>query len=193
MLGSFAGQITETGIKSISIEYSGAVTKLNTKPLTSITVSALLSPLLDSVNVVNVMMVAKQRDINISETKHSKHEDSAEFVKLTVTTDKSSRAVTGKVFAPDSARIIDIEGIAIEAELGKHILFVRNNDKPGFIGRLGSTLGDANINIATFTLGRVAAGEDAIALIEVDQEITPDILEKVKTIKNVVQASVLRF
>jgi D-3-phosphoglycerate dehydrogenase len=193
MLGSFAGQITETGIKSISLEYSGAVTKLNTKPLTSITVSALLSPLLDSVNVVNVMMVAKQRDINISETKHSKHEDSAEFVKLTVHTDKRSRSVTGKVFAPDSARIIDIEGIAIEAELGKHILFVRNNDKPGFIGRLGSTLGDANINIATFTLGRVAAGEDAIALIEVDQEITPDILEKVKTIKNVVQASVLHF
>lgn len=193
MLGSFAGQITETGIKSISLEYSGAVTKLNTKPLTSITVSALLSPLLDSVNVVNVMMVAKQRDINISETKHSKHEGSAEFVKLTVHTDKRSRSVTGKVFAPDSARIIDIEGIAIEAELGKHILFVRNNDKPGFIGRLGSTLGDANINIATFTLGRVAAGEDAIALIEVDQEITPDILEKVKTIKNVVQASVLRF
>jgi D-3-phosphoglycerate dehydrogenase len=114
-------------------------------------------------------------------------------VKLTVHTDKRSRSVTGKVFAPDSARIIDIEGIAIEAELGKHILFVRNNDKPGFIGRLGSTLGDANINIATFTLGRVAAGEDAIALIEVDQEITPDILEKVKTIKNVVQASVLRF
>ena len=81
----------------------------------------------------------------------------------------------------------------MEAELGEHMLFVRNRDKPGFIGNLGRTLGDAGINIATFHLGRSEPGEDAVCLIQVDQALSDDTLECVRAIPNVIQARALGF
>jgi D-3-phosphoglycerate dehydrogenase len=86
-----------------------------------------------------------------------------------------------------------VEGIPLEAELGEHVLFVRNLDKPGFIGALGNTLGAAEINIATFHLGRTGAGQDAICLIEVDQPLTPALLASVRGLPNVVQVKSMRF
>ncbi|HJS33479.1 MAG TPA: ACT domain-containing protein, partial [Alphaproteobacteria bacterium] len=97
------------------------------------------------------------------------------------------------LFGHDKPRIVDIEGISIEAEPGPHVLYVRNQDKPGFIGNLGRTLGDAGVNIATFHLGRTAPGEDAICLVAVDQPLTEAILAKVRAIPLVVKARALRF
>jgi D-3-phosphoglycerate dehydrogenase len=97
------------------------------------------------------------------------------------------------VFAGNRLRLVEIEGIPLEAELGRHMLFVRNYDKPGFIGALGHTLGAAQINIATFHLGRTAAGEDAIALVEVDQPLTAELIETVRRLPNVIQAKAMRF
>ena len=81
----------------------------------------------------------------------------------------------------------------LEAELGRHVLFVRNLDKPGFIGALGNALGAKSINIATFHLGRTAAGEDAICLVEVDEELTPELLDTVRGLPNVVQVKSMKF
>jgi D-3-phosphoglycerate dehydrogenase / 2-oxoglutarate reductase len=81
----------------------------------------------------------------------------------------------------------------LEAELGRHVLFVRNLDKPGFIGALGHALAAASINIASFHLGRTAAGQDAICLVEVDDEVTPAMLETVRGLPNVIQAKSMRF
>src|SRR5262249_35495422 len=102
-------------------------------------------------------------------------------------------AVAGTLFGGARPRLVEIKGIAIEAELGRHMLYITNEDKPGFIGRLGTLLGDAGINIATFHLGRTAAGADAIALIEVDQPVSEDVLKRIRGIKDVVQASLLSF
>ncbi len=81
----------------------------------------------------------------------------------------------------------------MEAELGGNVLFVRNKDKPGFIGNLGRTLGDAGVNIATFHLGRLGAEKDAIALISVDQDLPEPLLDRVRQIPHVVQVSALKF
>jgi D-3-phosphoglycerate dehydrogenase / 2-oxoglutarate reductase len=193
MLGSLAGQLTESGIKTITITYSGKAAALNTKPLTATLLSALLSPLLDSVNVVNAGVLAKERGIETRETLDDSDKRYANAISLTVETEKRTRTVTGTVFAGTTPRLVEMEGIPIEAEVGKHILFVRNQDKPGFIGRLGSALGDANINIATFQLGRTAPGQDAIALIEVDQPLPPALVTLVANLPNVVQAKQLTF
>ena len=81
----------------------------------------------------------------------------------------------------------------MEAELGAHMLFVRNADKPGFIGNLGRTLGEARVNIATFHLGRAAPGADAVCLIQVDQPLDDALIERVRQIPDVVQAKQLHF
>ncbi len=115
------------------------------------------------------------------------------LIRLTVTTEAQTRSVAGTLVNGDNPRLVDIKGIAMDARLGPNMLFVTNQDKPGFIGALGTTLGDAGINIATFNLGRVAAGEDAIVLIEVDSPVTDEVLEKVKALPQVVRAKALQF
>ena len=76
--------------------------------------------------------------------------------------------MSGTVFADGKPRLVDIKGIRVDAEFGKSMIYVTNEDKPGFIGRFACLLGDAKINIATFHLGRNKPGGDAIALVEVD-------------------------
>jgi len=97
------------------------------------------------------------------------------------------------VFSDGKARIIQIKGIDLEAEFGPHMLYVTNMDKPGFIGALGTILGEANINIATFHLGREAADRDAIAIVGVDQVLPEAIQHKLRALPHVRYVKVLRF
>jgi D-3-phosphoglycerate dehydrogenase / 2-oxoglutarate reductase len=110
-----------------------------------------------------------------------------------VETERRRREVAGTLFGGDKPRLVSVEGIPLEAELGRNVLFVRNYDKPGFIGALGNALGAAAVNIATFHLGRTAIGGEAIALVEVDQGLTPAILDTVRALPNVIQAKAMRF
>jgi D-3-phosphoglycerate dehydrogenase len=192
-IGSFAGQLTETGIRAVEIEFEGAIAALNTKPLTAIALTGLLAPQLASVNMVNAPLICRQRDIRVSETRRGEAGDYQTLMRVTVTTERRERAVAGTVFAGNKPRLVKIEGIPLEAELGHHMLFVRNKDKPGFIGALGNALGAAGVNIATFHLGRTAPGQDAIALVEVDQLLTPELIETVRHLPNVIQAKAMRF
>ena len=192
-LGSFAGQLTETGLRSVTVEYEGQVAELNVKPLTATVLMGLLKPLLDSVNMVNAPIIAREREIAITEVKHERPSDYLTMIKLTVTTDRRSRSVAGTLFGGNRPRIVEIKGIPIEAELGPNMLYITNEDKPGFIGRLGQVLGDAGINIATFHLGRSEAGADAIALIQIDQRMSDDVLSAVQSLPAVKQAAALSF
>jgi D-3-phosphoglycerate dehydrogenase len=192
-LGSFAGQMTTYEIKSVDIVYEGHVTELNVKPLTAIVLTALLSPQLDTVNMVNAPVICRERDIRVSETRVANPSNYHTLIRLTVTSERHARQLAGTLFGGDRPRLIEVEGVPMEAELGAHMLFVRNKDKPGFIGNLGRTMGEAAINIATFHLGRTAAGGDAICLVQVDQALSDDVLECVRAIPNVLQARSLRF
>ncbi len=192
-LGSFAGQLTDVGLSAVEIEYAGAAAALNVKPLTAIALTALLSPQLDSVNMVNVPVVCKERNITVSETRSTEATDYQTLIRLTVTAGGKKRSVAGTLFGGDKPRIVKIENIVMEAELGPHMLFVRNNDKPGFIGNLGRMLAEAGINIATLHLGREGAGEHAICLVSVDQPLNEAVLAHVCAIPNVLQVRQLHF
>jgi D-3-phosphoglycerate dehydrogenase len=191
-LGSFAGQLTREGLTRVTIEYEGQAAELNTRPLTALALAGLLRPALDSVNLVNAPLIARERDIEVTEVKHDRPGDYHTLVRLSVTTDRRTRNVAGTLFG-DKPRLVEIKGIRVEAELGRHMLYVTNEDKPGFIGRLGTILGAAGVNIAVFHLGRLAPGGDAVALIEVDQPLDEALLAAVRSIPGVVQAEALDF
>jgi D-3-phosphoglycerate dehydrogenase len=193
MLGGFVGQLTDTGIKSVTVEYEGHVATLDTKPLTACLLTGLLSPQLEAINMVSAPQIARERDIALSEMTHDRASDYQTLIRLTVVAADRTRHIAGSLFGADKPRIVEIEGIPIEAEPGPHLLYVRNRDKPGFIGNLGRLLGDAGINIATFHLGRTAPGKDALCLVSVDQPITDAILAQVCAIPQVVKARALRF
>jgi len=192
-LGSFAGQLTETGIRRVQISYEGIVAQMNTRALTSAALSGLLRPMLGTVNVVSAPVLAKERGIIIEETRREAEGDYESLITLTVTTDRQSRFVAGTVFADGRPRIVNIKGIRMDAEFGPSMIYITNLDKPGFIGKFSSTLGDAGINIATFHVGRVAPGGDAVALIEIDGDLPDHVLAKVRALPQVQQAKPLRF
>ncbi|MEH6475390.1 MAG: phosphoglycerate dehydrogenase, partial [Sneathiella sp.] len=192
-LGGFAGQVTESGLKKVHVEYEGQAAGLNIKPLTSIILQGLLGPLLDSVNMVNAPIVAKERGIDVTESINDKVGDYQTLIRVTVTTENRSRDIAGTLYGDKSPRIVSIKGISMEAEMGPHMLYVTNQDKPGFIGALGSLLGASGINIATFHLGRNAAKGEAIALIEVDSELDAATAAKVQDLPHVDQVKALKF
>ena len=192
-LGSFAGQLTETGISKVQLAYEGAVAQMNTKALTSAALAGLLRPMLGDVNVVSAPVVAKERGIVIEEVTREMPEDYESLITVTVTTERQTRHVSGTVFADGRPRIVNIKGIRMDAEFGPSMIYITNLDKPGFIGKFSSTLGEAGINIATFHVGRDAPGGNAVALIEIDGDLPEAVLAKVRALPQVQQAKLLHF
>jgi D-3-phosphoglycerate dehydrogenase len=194
-LGGFAGQVTETAIKEIEIDYVGEVAKLNLKPLTATIVAALLRPLMGegAVNMVSAPLLAKERGVAISETRRDAQGAFGSYVRLMVTTEKQTRSVAGTVFSDGKPRFIQIKGIDLEAEPQKFMLYTTNEDTPGYVGALGSKLGSLGVNIATFAMGRSEKGGEAIALLGVDEQVGPDALAEIAALRQVRQAKFLRF
>ena len=192
-LGSFAGQLTDTNIKKVTIVYEGAVASLKTKALTASAIAGLLRPLLADVNVVSAPIVAKERGVVIDEVTRAAEGDYESLVTLIVSTETMERSISGTVFQDGKPRILNIKGIKVDAEFAPSMIYVTNEDKPGFIGRFASILGDAGVNIATFALGRDTEGGSAIALVEVDSEVPDAVLTKVHALAGVKQVKALRF
>ena len=192
-LGSFAGQLTETGISKVHLSYEGAVAQMNTKALTSAALAGLLRPMLGDANVVSAPVVAKERGIVVEETTREMAGDYESLITVTVVTETQTRSVSGTVFADGRPRIVNIKGIRMDAEFGPSMIYITNLDKPGFIGRFSSMLGEAGINIATFHVGRETPGGNAIALIEIDGDLPDDVLAKVRALPQVQSARPLHF
>ena len=155
--------------------------------------TGLLRPLLASVNMVNAPALAKQRNIDVRVVTSETVDGYQTLLTVEVVTERGPRAVCGTLFQDAEPRLVSIRGIPIEARLGPHMLYVRNQDKPGLIGALGRILGDAQINIATFHLGRDRPGGDAIALVEVDAPIPERVLAQVCALPQVLHAKQLSF
>jgi D-3-phosphoglycerate dehydrogenase len=192
-LGSFAGQLTETGLEKVEIAYEGEVAQMKTRALTSAALAGLLRPMLQDINVVSAPVIAKERGIVVDETVRAGDCDYESLIRITVTTERQSRSVSGTVFADGRPRIVNIKGIRMDAEFEPSMVYITNLDKPGFIGKFSGTMGDAGINIATFHVGREKPGGDAIALIAIDGEMSPDLLAKVRALPQVQQAKALKF
>ncbi|MDG1286401.1 MAG: phosphoglycerate dehydrogenase [Rickettsiales bacterium] len=191
-LGSFGGQITENGLKSITIEYIGEIGKLNTKPLTAVCLKGVLAPMVSSVNAVNARNVAQERGIEVIETTKEQSGNYQSLIRVTIQTEKRERAVAGTLFA-GYPRIVEVAGVKLEANLGQNIIYVNNEDKPGLIGNLGKVLGEAGINVANFHLGRGKDSGDAVALVEVDEAVKDDVIVKIAALPTVKQVKFLRF
>ena len=192
-LGAFAGQLTTSDIKEIKITYEGGVAGLKLKALTAAAIAGLLRPALADINVVSAPVIAKERGIAIAETARVAEGDYESLITLTVVTADQERSIAGTVFHDGKPRIVAIKGIKVDAEFGPSMIYVTNEDKPGFIGRFASTLGEAGVNIATFALGRDAKGGSAIALVEVDGDVPAGALKTIETLPGVKQAKVLKF
>jgi D-3-phosphoglycerate dehydrogenase len=192
-LGSFAGQLTETSINGIRIEFEGSVAALNTRPMVAGAINGVLKPQMPEINMVSAPQIAKDRGINVEVITRDQQGAYEGYVRLTVETERQKRGVAGTIFANGRIRVIQVKGINMEAELTPSMLYVTNEDKPGHIGRLGTLLGNLGINIANFNLGRAEVGGDAIALLSIDGQVKEDQLAQIAKLEGVKQAKALRF
>ncbi len=191
-LGSFSGQLTKTGLEEVSIEFEGKVATYNTRPLVAVALKGLLAPLVEGVNMVNAPLIAKERNIKVSEVQREQSGNYQSLIRITVTTEKRTREIAGALFGAQP-RIVELHGTNLDASIGKLMLYINNEDKPGLIGGVGQVLGDASINIANFHLGRGDGSDEAVALVEIDQEASADVIKKLAELPSAKQVCLVRF
>jgi D-3-phosphoglycerate dehydrogenase len=192
-LGQLIGQVLGDTVRSVAIEVEGAAAELNQKPITGAVLAGLMGTYSQTVNMVNAPFLAKERGLDVREIRHEREGDYHTLVRVTVGTDTGERCVAGTLFGNSGPRLVDIFGVPVESELDGAMLYIVNNDAPGFIGKLGTTLGEAGINIATFTLGRRAAGGEAVALVAVDEPVPAQVVQQLCALDGVREVVPLTF
>jgi D-3-phosphoglycerate dehydrogenase len=192
-LGAFIGQMTSEPIKAINILYDGTVSSMNLAALNCGVVAGIMKAGNPDVNMVSAPVIAEERGIKISTTNQNKSGVFDAYIKVTVVTETRERSVAGTVFSDGKPRFIQIKGINVDAEIGRHMLYTTNDDVPGIIGILGSTMGKNNVNIANFTLGRASEGGQAIALLYVDAPVSDVVLAELQSTGKFNQVSHLEF
>ena len=192
-IGSFAGQIADGRIRGVTVAYEGQASALDSRLLTAAALQGLLAPRLDDINIVNAPFIARERGIAVREVKSATTADYQTLMRVEVLSQERPQAVAGTLIGRGGRRIVEVEGIEVEAELGPHMLYFTNEDRPGLIGAVATILGDAGINIATFNLGRREPGGDATGLIGVDSAVPDDVLAKLRARAAVTDLKRLNF
>jgi D-3-phosphoglycerate dehydrogenase len=192
-LGRLVGQIVGTDVRSVDVEVEGAAAELNIKPITGAVLAGLMGTYSDTVNMVNAPYLAKERGLDVREIRHDREGDFHTLLAVTVGTEHGTKRVAGTLFGNRAPRLVDIFGVRVEAELSGQMIFIVNTDEPGFIGALGTALGEAGVNIATFNLGRRETGGEAVALVSVDDPISPDLARELHDLPGVREVAPLSF
>ncbi len=192
-LGSLVGQLAHGNLTKISIEREGAAADLNGKPITGAVLAGLMRRYSDTVNMVNAPYLAKERGLEVAEIRQTREGAFNTLIRVSVETDQGPRSVAGTLFGKDAPRLVEIFGIGIEADLEGHMLYVVNDDKPGFIGRIGTLMGEHGINIGTFNLGRRDAGGEAVLLLSVDEAPGAGVLAEAEKVEGVKMVKALVF
>lgn len=192
-LGSLVGQLTTGSLARISIHAEGAAAELNAKPIVAAVLAGFLRTQSDTVNMVNAPFLAKERGLEVREVKTEKAGDYHTLIRVSVKTDAGERSVAGTLFSNAEPRLVELFGIKVEAELDGPMMYIVNEDAPGFIGRIGTLLGEAGINIGTFNLGRRQAGGEAVLLLSVDEPVPATVVDQACKLPGVKRVRALAF
>ena len=193
-MGLLAAQLLETQVAEVRTTYVGEVTAHDTAPITLAILKGILEPMVgENVNYVNASVIAAERGVKVVEAKASRTEEFANLVAIDVRSDGASLVVQGTLSARREPRIVKIDRYFVEAVPTGYMLIIKNKDQPGLIGHLGTLLGRARVNIAGMTNGRDKPGGTAITVLNVDSDIPPNVLERIKQVKHVLDAKLIKL
>lgn len=187
-LGSLQGQLTTKLPTEVAIEYRGDVTQYNVAPVTQALLKGLMTPMVEdvSVNYVNAAVIAKERGLKVVESKVSGHQDFVTLITVTLKNGQERRTISGTIFGRTNPRIVQINDFYLEAVPEGTILVIHNHDRPGVIGNIGTFLGKNNINISRMQLGLEKGKSEAIALYNVEGNVTPEIIAELEKLPNII-------
>jgi len=193
-LGRLQAQISEGGFTHIAVQYSGEILRHDVEPLTIALLKGLLEPILErEINFVNAPFIAQERGIKITESKVSKVEDFANLIVVQAVTEKGENIVAGTLLGRKEPRLIRIGEFDLDVIPEGYMLLCSNLDKPGVIGKIGTILGNRKINIAAMQVGRKTVGGKALTIINVDCDISREVLEEIKGIPEIVEAKMVKL
>lgn len=191
-LGRLATQLSEGRLAEIRLAFRGDIAALDCSPLTAATVKGVLEPMHDAVNMINALAITKARGVRVVESKSTELTDFASLVSVTLVTDRKRTDVAGTLYGQQDPRLVELDGFRVEAVLDGLLLIYSNLDVPGVIGKIGTLLGQNNVNIASMQLGRQQRGGRAISVVNVDDPIPRPVLDKIRRIPNIVYAKLVR-
>lgn len=192
-MGSMLAQLTEGHVKKVKVRYVGDILKYDLTPLTVSLMKGMLTPILqETVNFVNALVIAKDRGINIVETKTADLRDFANLINVEVETDKTTYSLAGTLFAKGAPRIVRIKEYYVESVPEGYMLVISNNDVPGIIGQIGTILGKNGVNIAGMSFGRDAKGGKAVSILNIDSEVPKSVLEEMRKAKNIMEVKLVK-
>ncbi|HTC21313.1 MAG TPA: NAD(P)-dependent oxidoreductase, partial [bacterium] len=193
-IGSFHSQLAESFIKNIHVEYNGEVTKFDTKPLTLSLVKGILQKGMSaSVNYVNALFIAKERGYEISETVNNSVKDYSSLITVTVKNEKGTHTISGTVFGKKEFRIVNLDGNTTDFAPVGNMIWMAHEDRPGIVGKLGTTLGSNNVNIAGLYVGRQEVGGKAIAMVNVDNDVPEKVMAELREIPHIQDLKFVKF
>lgn len=193
-LGTLATGISTIRVSEIGLRYYGDLARMNYKPLSNYVLKAILRPILsEEINQVNARKLAIDRGISVIETVSSRERSYSNLISIQLRSAEEMCWVEGAILHQGHLRLVSVDGIPVESQLEKHILFIRNEDKPGVIGRLGTILGDSGINIGSFVLGRSAESDHAVGVVNTDSEIPESVLETIRQLPEIRFARLITF
>ncbi|MBI4353830.1 MAG: phosphoglycerate dehydrogenase [Candidatus Omnitrophica bacterium] len=191
-MGSLAAQLVGAQVAEVRVTFVGEVTQHNTAPVTLAVLKGILEPMVgESVNYVNASFIASERGVKLVEAKSNRSEEFANLVTVEVISDGTRLELQGTLSVRREPRIVKIDRFVVEAVPTGYMLVIKNHDKPGLIGHLGTVLGDAKINIAGMSNGREKPGGLAVTVVNVDQAVSPNVLAKIKTFKQIIDAKLI--
>ena len=183
-LGTLMGQLLHSPAKNVELTFKGGITTLNTNPMSAAALAGLLKTAMPEVNMVSAPVLAKERGIEVKESYIEEAERADSLIRIMVETEERKFAIVGTIYRGEP-RIVRLFGVQMDAAFSENMLYIRNDDKPGFIGKLGNLLGEAKINIATFSLGRMEQGGEAVCLVSVDDCPPADVCAEIAAIEQV--------
>lgn len=193
-LGAMQAQLTEGHVQEVKIRYVGDLTKYDLAALTIAFLKGLLTPSLqETVNYVNAALLAKERGIKVIESKSTQSEDFANLISTEIKTDQRISTVEGSCVTRRDPRIVRIQDFTVEAIPQGHMVMIRTQDTPGFIGKVGTILGAHKINIARMTFGRTKAGGEALNVFNVDQPVPAAVVQELKAVPRVTDVRVIKL
>jgi len=193
-IGLLHTQLAEGHIHKVKVKYIGDVTEYDITPITMALVKGLLSPILqETINYMNALLIAKNRGIEVAESKTTEIMDFANAIAVTVETEKGSNLIMGSLFTKTDPRIIRINNFYVDLVPKGHMVYISNKDLPGVVGEIGTILGKNSINIAGMTFGRINPGGDAITVLNIDNAPSKDVVDKLRKARNINDVKVVEL
>jgi len=186
-LGKIISQLVDGAISQVRILYSGEVANIDIQPITISVLKGMLTASIEGINMVNAPFIAKERGIEVQESKSNEIKDYTSTIQVEVISDNGERCITGSIFGKGDSRIVKFDEYYFEAVISKHMLILMNQDVPGVIGNLGKILGENKINIAGFHLGRLTEKGKAVAVINIDSPPTSEALRTLKETSSILE------